>query len=84
MWEAPLYTGMMTEIVFMSVSFGFSTIAEVIAGMHAGMRILGLSTITNLNDPDHPAPISVEEVIVVAGITARKLEKLVRRIVAGL
>jgi purine-nucleoside phosphorylase len=32
---------------------GFSTVMENIAAVHAGMRVLGLSTITNINDPDH-------------------------------
>ncbi len=34
---------------------GFSTIMEAIAGVQAGIRILGLSLITNINDPDAPA-----------------------------
>ena len=35
---------------------GLSTIQEVIAAVHGGMRVLGLSTLTNINDPDHPCP----------------------------
>ncbi len=63
---------------------GFSTIAEVIAGVHADMRILGLSTITNVNDPDNPQKATVDEIIEVAGIAAARLEQLVRKVVAAL
>ncbi|MEZ4550667.1 MAG: hypothetical protein R2874_09375 [Desulfobacterales bacterium] len=33
---------------------GFSTVMEAICAVHAGMKVLGLSIITNINDPDHP------------------------------
>ncbi len=45
---------------------GFSTVHEVIAAVHSGMRVLGLSTITNVHNPDKPVPASVEEIIEVA------------------
>lgn len=45
---------------------GFSTVQEVIAAVHGGMRVLGLSTITNVHNPDKPVPASVEEIIEVA------------------
>lgn len=45
---------------------GFSTVCEAIAGAHAGLRLLGLSVITNVHDPDHPRPTSVEDVIAAA------------------
>ncbi len=51
---------------------GFSTVLEAIAGVHAGMRILGLSTITNIHDPDRPKPHTVEEIIAVAEKAAFK------------
>ena len=41
---------------------GFSTVQEAIAAVHAGMRVLALSTITNVNDPQRPQPASVEEI----------------------
>lgn len=63
---------------------GFSTIAEVIAGVHAGMRILGLSTITNVNNPDHPVPATVEEIIAVAREASTTLGKLVRKVIEAL
>ncbi|MFP3867262.1 MAG: purine-nucleoside phosphorylase [Desulfobacteraceae bacterium] len=42
---------------------GMSSVPEAIVAVHAGMRILGLSVIANVNLPDAMAPISVEEVI---------------------
>ncbi len=63
---------------------GFSTVMETIAAVHAGMQVLGLSTITNINDPDHPAPATVEAIIAVANRTAPILNRLIRRVVAQL
>ncbi len=62
-------------------SVGFSTIQEVIAGIHAGMKILGLSVITNINNPDDPEPATLEGVIATAGKTAPLLEKLIEKVV---
>ncbi len=53
---------------------GFSTVAEVIAAVHGGMRVLGLSVITNVHDPDRPEPASVETIIAIARQAAPRLE----------
>jgi purine-nucleoside phosphorylase len=55
---------------------GFSTVLEVIAAVHAGMQVLGLSTITNLNDPDYPIPATLEDIVAVARQTAPYIEAL--------
>jgi purine-nucleoside phosphorylase len=60
---------------------GFSTVQEVIAARHAGMRLLGLSTITNISDPDAPLPATVEEIIAVARATAPKVAALLHYVV---
>ena len=49
----------------------------MIAAVHAGLRILGLSVITNIADPDAPAPATVEEIIAVADATAPLIKNLV-------
>lgn len=59
---------------------GFSTVMEAIAGMHAGMRILGLSTITNINDPDNPVPAKVEAIIEVARQAAPRHAQIIQSI----
>jgi purine-nucleoside phosphorylase len=61
---------------------GFSTIQEVIAAVHAGIKVLGLSTITNINDPDNPMPTTVEKVIAVADKAAPRLEAIIKNVVA--
>jgi purine-nucleoside phosphorylase len=59
---------------------GLSSVHEAIVGVHAGMRVLGLSIITNSHDPEHPAPASLEDIIAVANSAAPILEDLIRRI----
>jgi len=55
---------------------GFSTVQEVIAGVHAGMKILGMSIITNVHNPDHPDPMTLEAVVSVAKATAPKVSAI--------
>jgi purine-nucleoside phosphorylase len=57
---------------------GFSTVMETIAAVHAGMRVLGISTITNINDPEKPQPATLEEIIKVAEGAAPALVAVVR------
>jgi purine-nucleoside phosphorylase len=59
---------------------GFSTVQEVIAGVHAGMKILGLSTITNISDPDHPRTATVEDIIAVAQEAAPLIDTIVKTV----
>ena len=61
---------------------GFSTVMETIAAVHAGMRVLGLSTITNINDPDRPVPASVEAIVTAANQAVPKLNRLIEAVVA--
>jgi purine-nucleoside phosphorylase len=63
---------------------GLSTVQEVIAAVHAGLRILGLSVITNVNRPDSPVPATLEEIIAVADQAAPRLARLVEHVVAHL
>jgi purine-nucleoside phosphorylase len=67
-----------------SDAVGFSTVQEAIAAKHGGMRILGISTITNINDPDNPIPATVEGIIQIANSVAPKLGQLIRSIIAQL
>jgi purine-nucleoside phosphorylase len=63
---------------------GMSTVPEVIVGVHARLRILGLSVITDQCLPDALHPVSLEEVIAVAAAAEKKLRVLVRRVVEAL
>jgi purine-nucleoside phosphorylase len=46
------------------------------------MHVLGVSTITNINDPDRPAPASVEEIVAAANRAAPLLSRLIGAVVA--
>jgi hypothetical protein len=49
-----------------------STVPEAIVATHAGLRILGISVLSNLNLPDAMAPIAIEDIIAtVAGAESR-------------
>ncbi|MBN1843053.1 MAG: purine-nucleoside phosphorylase [Deltaproteobacteria bacterium] len=63
---------------------GLSTIPEVIAAVHGGMAILGLSVITNMNLPDNPKPCRIDEVIATAEATAPRLKALIEKVVEEL
>jgi len=61
---------------------GMSTVAEVIAAVHAGMRIVGISIISNVNLPDAMAPISIEDVVATVGRAESRLVPLILGIMA--
>jgi purine-nucleoside phosphorylase len=56
---------------------GMSTVPEVIVAVHAGMRVLGLSIITDMCLPDALEPATVEKIIKVANGAEPKLTRLV-------
>jgi len=59
--ETPAETRFLRQIGADAV--GMSTVPEVIAAVHAGLRVLGISVISNLNLPDAMAPIAIEAII---------------------
>ena len=63
---------------------GFSTVMESISAVHAGMRVLGISTITNINDSDHPQPASLEAIVTAANQAAPRLSVLIEAVVTGI
>jgi purine-nucleoside phosphorylase len=60
---------------------GMSTVPEVIVAVHAGMRILGLSIITDQCLPDALEPANLPDIIATANAAEKKLRVLVRRFV---
>ncbi len=81
-WSGPTYETP-AERRFLRIiggdAVGMSTVPEVTAANHAGMRILGFSAITNIatGGPDQPTD-SHEEVLAMAQVAGKKLVRLVR------
>lgn len=65
-------------------SVGMSTVPEVTAARHAGLRVLGLSGITNMTSLDGSHAATHEETLSVSSIIAPKLVRLIKGVVARL
>ena len=63
---------------------GMSTTSEVIAARHVGMRVLGLTAITDMATGEQILPVTHEEVIATAKEIEPKFIRLIRRIVRDL
>jgi purine-nucleoside phosphorylase len=63
---------------------GMSTIPEVIVGVHCGLRILGLSAISNVNRPDCMEPAPIEVILAHAAAAGNKLIRLVEGVLEKL
>ena len=63
---------------------GMSTTPEVIVAKHAGLEVLGISVIANVNDPDNFQPILLEDVIANAQKAEGRLVELVKKVLANL
>jgi purine-nucleoside phosphorylase len=61
-----------------------STVPEVITAAHLGIRVLGVSIITDQCLPDALAPTSVEQIIAVARGAEPNLAALVRGVLERL
>jgi len=59
---------------------GMSTVPEVLVAVHAGLRVLGFSIVTDLCLPDALAPVSFEEILAVAQEAEGKLRIIVKRV----
>lgn len=63
---------------------GMSTVPEVLVAVHGGMRVLGISMITDRCLPDALEPVSVETILAVAAAAEPRLTALVRGVVERL
>jgi purine-nucleoside phosphorylase len=63
---------------------GMSTVPEVIVALHGGMKVFGVSIITDSCLPDALEPASVEEIIRVASEAEPRLTLLIENVVARL
>ena len=60
---------------------GMSTVPEVIVACHMGMRVLGVSIITDACLPDALEPVDVSRIIAAAGAAEPHLTRLIERVV---
>ena len=63
---------------------GMSTVPEVIVALHGGMRVLGLSIITDKCLPDALEPASLAQIVGVARSAEPKLAAVVKGVIARL
>ena len=57
---------------------GMSTVPEVLVAKSIGMRVLGLSMVSNVADPDRPIVANHEEVLLAGKAAGAKMETIVR------
>ena len=60
---------------------GMSTVPEVIVAIHAGLKVVGISCITDTCLPDALKPVNIEEILRIAGETEPKMTRLVKRFI---
>jgi purine-nucleoside phosphorylase len=63
---------------------GMSTVPEVIVAVHAGMRCLGLSIVTDMCLPDALEPVDIDKILNIAGQAEPNLRALVLGVVESL
>lgn len=63
---------------------GMSTIPEVLTAIHAGLKVLGFSIVTDLCLPDALEPVEIADILATARVAEGKLRRLVLAILAGL
>jgi purine-nucleoside phosphorylase len=56
---------------------GMSTIPEVLVAVHAGLKVLGFSIVTDMCLPDALKPVRLEDILAIAGEAEPKLRKIV-------
>jgi len=60
---------------------GMSTVAEVIVAKHSGLRVLGISCITDMCIPDRLEPVDFKKVIEVANQAEPRVTRIVERVI---
>ena len=63
---------------------GMSTVPEVLVAVHAGLKVLGFSIITDMCLPDALQPVKIDEIIAVANEAEAKLRTIVRGVLGRL
>lgn len=63
---------------------GMSTVPEVIVAVHAGLRVLGFSIVTDVCLPDALEPVEIAQILKTAAIGGERLERLIPRVIEQL
>ncbi|MBI4355136.1 MAG: purine-nucleoside phosphorylase [Candidatus Omnitrophica bacterium] len=63
---------------------GMSTVPEVLVAVHAGLRILAVSLVTDICIPETLQPVNIEEILKVAAETEPKLSRLLTGVITRL
>lgn len=61
---------------------GMSTVPEALVAVHCGLRVLGISVVTDICLPDALEPVNVEQIIATAGSAEPKLRSIIRGVLA--
>jgi purine-nucleoside phosphorylase len=62
-------------------SVGMSSVPEVITALHGSMKVLGLSVVANVNDPDNFVPILLDDIVKAAAKAEPRLQQLILAII---
>ncbi|WP_165251822.1 purine-nucleoside phosphorylase [Paludisphaera soli] len=62
---------------------GMSTVPEVLVAVHAGLKVLGFSIVTDMCLPDALEPATLEDILAVANQAEGKLRTIVRGVLEG-
>lgn len=63
---------------------GMSTVPEVIVGVHAGLRILGVAMVANVNDPDNFQAILIDDILAEAKKAEHDFVRLMHEVVGSI
>jgi purine-nucleoside phosphorylase len=76
--EYRMLRGMGADVV------GMSTVPEVIVAVHGGMRVLGISILTDMCIPESLEPASLEKILAVAAAAEPRLTSVVHGVLERL
>jgi purine-nucleoside phosphorylase len=72
--EYRMLRGMGADVV------GMSTVPEVLVAVHAGLKVLGFSIVTDICLPDALEPVDIQKILAVAAKGGEKLSRLIPKV----
>ncbi len=63
---------------------GMSSVPEILVALHGGLRVLGLSVVANVNNPDKLQPVRIDDIIKAARKAEPRLQQLIINILSEL